>query len=170
MSDLFANSDLATAIISLSAMVVTIVFTLRGLRLQRLQVRNDYLAHVRKWAMEVVAVMSDCVTACELDPEKMNDFFGLRNRLRTRLSELIDTGRWFFENTERGEIGQWKERAFRGLAPEAVSTIKRVNGLIESLNYRETGQNPEKRQLVVDEKKRFVSEIQRILKPSAMAT
>ncbi len=170
MNELLQSTDVVAAIVAVVAMAVTILSARKAYRLHNLQVRNEYLAHVRAWACEVVAVMSESVIACELDPEKVDDFFGLRNDLRTRLSALIDRGRWFYENTAQGEIGQWKERAFRGLAPKVISTIKQVHALVESLNYREADKNTKRRQLIVDAKREFTSEIQEHLKPSAMAT
>ena len=173
MSKVLANPDTIAALVSALVATVAMVFTLlsarKAHRLLRLQVRNEYLAQVREWACEVVAVMNESVTVCELDPTKANDFFALRNNLRTRLSELIDRGRWFYVNTQQGEIGQWKEGAFKGLAPEVISAIKQVLKLVESLNYREKADNSEKRQLIVNEKRKFVSEVQGWLKPSAMA-
>ncbi len=170
MSEIIENVDVLAAVIAFGAMVVTLWSARKALRLQRLQARIAYRSQVRDWASEVVAVMSESVTACELDPEKATDFFGLRNDLRTRLSELIDRGRWFYENTAQGEIGQWKEGAFRGLSPEVISTIKRVFELVESLCYKKKAKNSEKKQQVVDEKRKFVSEIQRLLEPSATAS
>ena len=170
MSEVFANSDVVAALVSVAAMIVTLLSARKALRLQRLQIRIGYRSQVREWACEVVAVMSESVTACELDPEKATDFFGLRNDLRTRLSELIDRGRWFFENTAQGEIGQWKEGAFRGLSPEVLSTIKSVLKLVERLCYKKKAENSEKRQQIVAEKRKFVSEIQRLLQPSATAS
>lgn len=166
---LLSSTDWLATLVAIVAMAVTLRSARRALRLQRVQVRNEYLSQVREWAREVVAVMSESTTACELDPERAIDFFTLRNRLRTRLSELIDRGRWFFENTKQGDIGQWKEGAFRGLAPEVISIMKRVLALVESLDYRKIAENPATRRRIVEEKRQFVSEIQRVLKPSAMA-
>ena len=169
LGEILQNCDFLAAAVAVIAMLMTLWSARKAHRLQRIQVRNEYLTHVREWASEVVKVMSESITACELDPKRACDFFTLRNDLRTHLSELIDRGRWFYENTEKDKIGQWKEGAFSGLATDAISAIKKVHKLVESLDYTETAQNPEKRQLIVDEKRKFVSEIQRLLKPSAMA-
>ena len=110
--------------------------------------------------------MSECVTICELDPEKMSDFFYQKNHLRTQLSSLIDQGRWFFENDTDNGYGLWKQAAYRGIAPQAISCIKEVLLLVEGLDYMKIDSNPCQRQPIVDQKRRFVSEIQEFVEPS----
>ena len=168
MNDILAGSDLVAAGVAIIAMLATLLQARKVYRLQRLQIRIQYRSNVRDWAREVVAVMSECVIVCELDPRKAIGFFSLRNRLRARLSELIDCGRWFYENTDQEDYGQWKEGAFRGLAPKAISEIKTVHKLIEKLNYRQVDANPCKRDLIVTAKRQFASEIQALLQPSSI--
>ena len=121
-----------------------------ALQLRRVDVQQAYRSRVIDWANEVVAIFSECTTLCELDPQRASDFFSERNRLRSRLSELIDRGRWFFENDRNFPHGQEKRRVNR-----------------EKLNYREMSNNSAHREPIVQFKKDFVDEIQRFVQPSA---
>lgn len=140
-----------------------------SLEMQRLSLqrayRQSYRSEVIGWANEVVAVMSECTILCELDPERAPNFFQQRNHLRSRLSELIDRGRWFFKNKRSG-FGHWKEGAYQGIAPEILGYIKDVHKRVEELNYEKTNDNPLQRQRIVDQKRKFVSKIQKFVLPS----
>ena len=155
------------ALVSLVAMGVTIYFSRSNLRVQRFNLRQSYRSRVIDWANEVVAIFSECTTLCELDPQRVSDFFGERNRLRSRLSELIDRGRWFFENDRNFPHGQEKRRVNQGIAPQMIEAVKSVLKEVEKLNYREMNNNPAHREPIVQFKKDFVDEIQRFVQPSA---
>lgn len=158
-------------LISLAATIYSSRRNLRSssaaLQIQRADLQQAYRSRVIDWANEVVAIFSECTTLCELDPQRASDFFGERNRLRTRLSELIDRGRWFFENDRSSEHGQWKRWANQGLAPQTIESIKSVLKKVEQLNYREMSNNLTHREPIVGFKKDFVDEIQRFVQPSA---
>lgn len=164
--------DVVALILSCFAIGLTIYFSIKAKRstdenlaIQKFNVIQLYRSKVINWANEVLAVMSECVTICELDPTRAPDFFGRRNHLRTRLSELIDRGRWFFENDKSTGYGQWKQGAYQGIAPETIDCIKEVLCHVEKLNYREIDSNPSQRQSIVDQKRKFTSEIQEFAEP-----
>ena len=138
----------------------------KSLAVQKFNFQQSYRSAVVGWADEVVAVLSECVTICELDPKRAGNFFDQRNRLRTRLSELIDRGRWFFENGKDSGFGHWKQGAYQGIAPESISCIKTVLLCVEKLNYSEIDDNPSQRKQIVDHKRKFVSEIQDFVQPA----
>lgn len=163
--------NILSATIAVAAMIVTIYFSsqarrtaLKSLAIQQFNAQQSYRLRVTDWANEVVAVMSECVITCELDPGRTSDFFDRRNRLRAQLSGLIDQGRWFFENDKDSGYGQWKEAAYRGIAPQTISCIKEVLFLVEKLNM-EIDSNPNQRQPIVVQKRQFVSEIQEFVGP-----
>ena len=117
------------------------------------------------WASEVIQLMSDSIILCELDPEKMNgsEFFDLRNQTRSKYMELIDRGRWFYTNEKGNEYGQWKEGAYRGIAPRVISYIKDALGYIEKLSYTKKAYTPYDKYLrdeIVACKRLFTSAIQ----------
>ena len=157
--------DIAGVVIALVNLFAFIYFSWRAWKLQNFLAKQAYASRVMDWGTEVVATMSECTTICELDPGRAGDFFDRRNHLRTRLSELIDRGRWFFENYDKVRFGLWKPGAYQGIAPNVISRIKCVHKYVEELNYREIGQNPSLRQKIVDQKRKFVSEIQVFVRP-----
>ena len=157
--------ELAALVIASVNLIVLVYFSTRARKLQHFLAKQAYASRVMDWATEVVANMSECTTICELDPGRAGDFFDRRNQLRTRLSELIDRGRWFFENEDKVRFGLWKPGAYQGIAPNAISRIKCVLKYVEKLNYKEIGQNPCLRQEIVDQKRKFVSEIQDFVRP-----
>ncbi|MDE2692344.1 MAG: hypothetical protein OXI49_17760 [Acidobacteriota bacterium] len=161
------------AVVAFLSMVCSILFAgraevkaRRNLSLREFEIQQAYRARVIEWANEVVAVMSVATIMCELDPARVPDFFSQRNVIRTKLSELIDRGRWFFENDKSSDYGTWKEDAYQGLSPAAISHIKKVEQLISGLNYKEADHNPCQRPLIVSEKRAFVSEIQKFAGPA----
>jgi len=166
---------IVAAAISLCGMCVTIYMSYRTIRtsslelkIQNFNLQQSYRGMVIAWANEVVSVLSECTTLCELDPQRAPDFFSERNRLRTRLSELIDRGRWFFENDKSTGYGQWKRGANQGIAPRTLSIVKSVlKDHVEKINYREVDDNRAHREPIVQLKKDFVDEIQQFVRPDA---
>ena len=138
----------------------------KSLAIQKFNFQQSYRSAVVGWADEVVMVMSECVTICELDPERVGNFFDQRNRLRTRLSELIDRGRWFFENDKVSGFGHWKQGAYQGISPKTISCIKDVLYYVERLHYLKKSCNDSQRQPIVNLKRNFVSEIQDFVQPA----
>lgn len=141
------------------------IFTKR-VAILKFNFQQSYRLAVVDWAEKVVVIMSECVTICELDPAKAENFFNQRNRLRTKLSELIDRGRWFFENDKSSGFGHWKQGAYQGISPTTISCIKDVLYCIEKLDYSEKSCNSSQRQPIVNLKRSFVSEIQDFLQPA----
>jgi hypothetical protein len=96
---------------------------------QQLQVaglKQQYFVGLQAWSKEVVTAMSEAISLCYLDPKKMpaNEFFNRRHSLYSRLSALMDEGRWFFPNLQHVEIEQSKDKAFRGVRQEVLNTIE----------------------------------------------
>ncbi len=119
------------AVISLIGMCVTIFVSCRNLRatksaleLQHFNATQSLRDKVRAWGGDALAVLSEATILCELDPARAQDSFERRNQIRSRLSELIDRGRWFFENDKSTGYGAWKRPANQGLAPPAIDLLK----------------------------------------------
>lgn len=164
--------NVLAVMLSLFAIIIASYFsrkakrsTEENLAIQKFNVMQSYRFKVVDWANEVLAVMSECVTICELDPERAPNFFGQRNCLRTRLSELIDRGRWFFENDKSSGYGHWKQGPYQGIAPRTIECVKEVLRRVEKLNYEKIDSNPSQRQPIVDLKRDFTDEIQKFAEP-----
>ncbi len=167
-----------SAAISMIAMSVSVVFSLaawaatrRQIRLQQFQMRQDLRNHVRAWADEVVAVLQDGITHCFIykqnpDGAVMSLHF---TTLAGKISELIDRGRWHFENDKENGFGRWKEGAYQGLAPKAISVLKEAHGYFVGAAISPPG-NPCRhdhlRENLTARKRTFVSEVQDFVQPS----
>lgn len=68
------------------------------LNMQVLSWKQEYFADMVKWADEVSDTLSEIIHLCECDPQRMQDFFNQRIRIRSKISSLLDRGRVFFPN------------------------------------------------------------------------
>ena len=167
-----------STVIALVAMIMSGGFSLIACRetkkqgrLQRFQARQNLRNHARAWADEVVANMQDGITQCfiyERNPD--NAVASLQfTRLAGKMSELIDRGRWHFENDKASGFGEWKEGAYQGLAPEAIHVMKKAHGYLVSaaVNPSDTSYDyGDLRTNLTMHKREFVSEVQDFVQPS----
>ena len=78
MSATWNLDGFAGALVALIAMLITLRSARRALQMHRLPARTECFAHVREWARDVVAVMSESVVACDFDPKRAPDLFAFR--------------------------------------------------------------------------------------------
>ena len=172
------DAQVGSAAIAIVAMVVSAVFSLaawvatrRQIRLQRFQARQDLRNHARAWADEVVAVLQDGITHCFIYKQNPDGAVTSLHftRLAGKLSEFIDRGRWHFENDKDSGFGRWKEGAYQGLAPEAISVLKKAHGYLVGAAIHPP-ENPcchdHLRENLTVQKRAFVSEVQDFVQPS----
>ena len=128
------NVDTLSAAIALVAMLVSAVFSAiavsasrKQLRLQRWQARQDLRNHTRAWAEEVVEVLQDGITHCFIFQKGLEDKATSLHftQLAGKISELIDCGRWHFENDKRSGYGRWKEGAFPRIGTEGDQYLEK---------------------------------------------
>ena len=159
-------------------MLISVVFSLiaraatkRQIRLQKFHARQDLRNHARVWADEVVEVLQDGITHCfiyEQNPDAASASLHF-TKLAGKMSELIDRGRWYFENDKSTGFGRWKEGAYQGLAPEAIHVLKKAHEyLVGAAN-----DPPERlcchdhlRKNLITQKREFVTKVQDFVQPS----
>lgn len=164
---------IVAAAISFIGMCVTILVALKNrkstrasLEIQHFNATQAVRTAVREWGDEVLAVLSEATILCELDPARTTNFFEKRNIIRSRLSELADRGRWFFENDKKSGYGSWNGKENQEIAPVVIDKIKEaLKDHVEKLNYKEINGNPSHRQPIVDLKKDIVAIIQQFISP-----
>ena len=124
-------------VLSIAAAVVSGVFSFRALRAQadayRVQVmgvRNQYFAELRRWADDACDLLSSALHLCDLNPKKCQSpsFFDRRLEVLSRLSGVIDRGRWFFPNDQQAGVGTDKLEAFQGYRHGAQQLGKSLPG------------------------------------------
>ena len=127
-------------------------------------VRNQYFRELCKWADETCDLLSQALHLCDLDPAKCHgpSFFDRRHAVLTRLSGLIDRGRWFFPNERADERGSHKEAAFQGYRHKVIHSLVHIwsDGWTTARLP-----NKELRRGMEAKKRVFVSEVQRVLNP-----
>lgn len=136
-------------------------------RLSATGVAGDWLRDLRAWASEAIDVLSEA-TYCM--PKAMNSLsesekqFGVR--CRSRLSALIDRGRFLLPNERESEYGNLKPGAYQGLrhpALDALVAAERIlDGNIELFSF------PNEKEALVGVRREFVSIVQSILDPRSM--
>lgn len=127
---------------------------------------RHFNSDLRKWADEVIEQMTIAVFLCDLDPSKDEmAFYNSRHELRTRLSALLDRGKFFLPNIDKDHHGQHKESAYRGFRSTTLDKVLECQNLVGELNYKNQLPNLSLRQKIVDTKKKFVSAISEELDP-----
>ena len=161
---------------ALSALVAVISFLLsratvrRQVAMQIENFRNQRDNSLISWANDCIVGIADVQRHCRDIKNGLlvgHDERQAASELRARLSVLLDTGRLFFPNqpeaTEDESVGA--EVAYSGQAHEAIDALYRVYRVVSDLG-REAGLNaPEAVQVVVAERRRFVSEVFRSIDP-----
>ena len=175
--DPLTSSSMST-VIALVAMIMSGGFSLiayretrKQVRLQRFQARQELRNHARAWADEVVENMQDGITHCFI--YKRNPDYAVASlqftRLAGKLSELIDRGRWHFENNKDNCFGEWKEGAYQGLAPKAIHFMKQAHELLAAAAVKPPGTSCDYdnlRRNLTRKKRDFVSTVQNFVQPS----
>jgi hypothetical protein len=168
-----AKISMFAAFISAGAATFTIYFAFKNFRRETINQtltyvtsKQKYFEDLRKWADELTDILSEAVHLCELDPKRVvgEAFFDRRMRIRTALSSMIDRGRWFFPNVDSGEHGRDKPLAFRGYRHEVLDSLVMAYNQLTELNYK-TGGDAHCRGILVQAKRQFVSQIQKVLDP-----
>ena len=172
------SPDIWSAGIAVLAMIVSSCFatvaimsTRRGIALQRFQARQEMRNRAAAWADQVVEILQDGITKCFLYKQDPNEGHPKRHftLLAGKTSELIDRGRWHFENDRESGFGMWKEGGYQGLAPKTISILKRAHGDLVGAAIKP----PERdccwdhlRDTLTKAKRAFVSEVQDFVQPS----
>jgi hypothetical protein len=139
----------------------------------RLQARDwsmQYFEGVRSWAEDVTLAITQAMHLSNIQDQKLRE--EECNRIRSRLSSAIDTGRWFFPNKFETEYGKGKPPAYRGVrrrvldhVVEAYGAIRTVPGCIDHKTAKTDPGTKAAYAKLERAKRKFVSEIQEILNP-----
>lgn len=135
----------------------------------QISVQLQYYAQLRSWADQAVDLLSEAaflaICSPTLMPEAPNDFFTKRGEMMAALSALGDRGRWFLPNNNPEKHGREKPEAYQGFRQEALDCLMEAYKLLGRFNIKTGAGNTDLRQPLVDVKRAFVSEIQKVLEP-----
>ncbi len=163
------------ALISLSSAFISWYYARRTVENTKLSqflqfsgLKRQYFSQLQGWAKEVVETISDAISLCYLDPQQLPEkqFFYKRHELYSKLSSLLDEGRWFFPNLQSVKE-QNKEEAFKGIRQDVLNAIAETIHFVTQINYVEQSNNKEiGKEYIVKSKRLFVTEIQKVLNPA----
>src|SRR4051794_14260704 len=77
----------------------------------------------RGWASEAVDLLAEASYSCAADAREEGGHHVEHHPCRSRLSALIDRGRFLLPNERDGEYGSHKPRAYRGLRHQALDAL-----------------------------------------------
>jgi len=139
--------------------------TQKKVQVLSLQHRTD--ADLRKWAEEVSDRMTEAIFLCALDPKRLSEgeFFRKRHLLRTKLSALVDRGRWFLPNIPDGDYGMEKPVAYRGHRHQSLDCVIETFRIVSEFDCHDQTPNKKIQPELIKAKRDFVTEIQTILNP-----
>ena len=125
----------------------------------------EQYSELRKWSEEVIKIMTENSTFCELDPDRIEKgvLFDKYLKINNDLSFLLDKGRLFLPSTNEDEVGLNKPGAYRGLRQPALSKLAAFIELALQLNYLDQASNKELQRALNDKKCEFVAEVQTVL-------
>lgn len=140
-----ALSTLAAAIFS-----VVIAHMLRRRERQRyaLDAFDNYRRELLAFSNEVIVTMSEGEALIKCDPSQsptravvQQRFVDQRLELMSRLSALVDRGRFFFPNHEIGQVGQHKGEGNRGARDPVLNRILAAHFVLKAVNYHDFKRN-----------------------------
>lgn len=92
--------------------------------LQALDWTSQYFESVRSWASEASYCISKLIHLSLIKDDRLRMEIWFSNR--SKLSALIDTGRWYFPNSFEKEFGTDKPIAYRGIRQEVLEILVRA--------------------------------------------
>ena len=160
--------------ISVTAAIISLISALisaRNLRMseEKFQMdafkwQRDYFSEMGKWADSCLDNLSEATHLCDVDPGRSVDFYKTRLSLMSKISALIDRGRFFFPNYE-ADYGNKKLPSNQGYRHEVLDALVLTYRLLKRLDYSAHTPNHELRDQFVEQKRLFTYHIQRIVNP-----
>ena len=156
----------ATAVV---ALVVSLMKNRRDTELAVTKWKKEYFSDMVKWSDECIMLLSEALHLCDLDPKRCEagGFYASRHLLLVKLSAQIDKGRWFFPNYVVDHHGQDNEEAFRGYRHEVLDGLVLAYWSLKDLDYQDKAKNTDPRKRILQAKRSFTSEIQKVLSPKS---
>jgi hypothetical protein len=114
----------------------------RARKIQTLMAWNSYREPIRKFADEVIEVLSKVEGLCETNPKiKQQDFWDKYNEYLTEISCLRDKGKLLLPNHFPNSYGTTKSSAYRGIRQSALDCLKAAFYITAAINFKEFANN-----------------------------
>ena len=137
------------------------------LDIQKAQIKQEYRAELRAWASEAVEAMRTAQAICETEVSGVGSPETEAQKIKVRISSLIDRGRWFFPNVDTSSYGVDKLPAFRGFRPIVLDALVDVYRSIDVKAQTDTEGDKSTINKIEKSIKMFVDEVQKVVGPTA---
>ena len=137
---------------------------------EAINMTTQYVSNIIEWGDSVVLSMTEGAQICKISSDSDRETKCLE--VRTRLSYLIDTGRWYFPNSFHNDVGTSKPNAYRGYRQpildyvvEAYKTLDQTPLFIGDKDSSDSVSSRLSRNELINLKREFTSCIQDVLDP-----
>lgn len=160
--------------ISICISVASVLIALWNFRREQLNQRitaakwkREFFIDLLKWSDESILLLSESHHLCDLYAAHKEEsrLCETQHLLRIKLSAQIDRGRWFFPNYSPEKYGHHKPPAYRGYRPTVLDSLVLTYDAVTSFNSNEIGQIPTARKHIEQARRKFTSEVQKVLNP-----
>jgi hypothetical protein len=157
------------AVVAFCAMIATLWFSRRNLKLQLVATELKYFEDFQKWADQLADALTEAEHLCDLDPKQVagEPFFDRRHRLQITISSMVDRGRWFFPNIVTDDHGADKEPGYQGYRPKLLDGPVDAYNCLKKLDCQQRENNQSIRKDLTKAKREFVGQVQKILDPTS---
>jgi len=141
----------------------SVAFTIKQ---QQSAFRLAWVQQVVSWAKECIRVMSSVGEF--LTDSSLNDYdrAQIRYDALSKLTSLIDEGRFVFENNRKTSFGKEKPSAYQGYRPRVLDFLVESYNILNGIDHSIVNEADVKYKRIVELKRRFVSDIQLVISPN----
>ncbi|MBE7541467.1 MAG: hypothetical protein M9913_08905 [Bryobacteraceae bacterium] len=126
--------------------------------------QNEVIAHLRGWCDRVIAILAEAIDLIQRDSNSLGEANeSYRSSLLTKLSGLIDQGRFHFPNSDQDIYGQHKHQPFRGFRSPVLDLLVISFALIDSRPSQDKEANELRLYALVHLKRTYIDAIYRVI-------
>jgi hypothetical protein len=157
-------SEVVTSCLALIAVAISVWAYVANDRRAHADFRRAWLEHVFSWSTDAIGQMA--IVTTKLHNVSRGDTENFIDQ-ETKISELIDTARFIWENHSPEQFGPDKPKAYRGYRPLFLDYMVYTHDLCRKARSGFTAVEANRLEKeVINWRRRFVSEIQSIIDPA----
>lgn len=154
---------IVSVIVAVAAAAIAWVAARRAERLTTLATTFEWQRDLRAWAGEVIETLAAASYKCGFEDEEASKHAAELRECRTKLSALIDRGRFFLPNIPDPRLGTSKPAAYRGWRHGALDSIVAAERVLSGSEGH--GRYQDREAALIAMRREFVSAIHQILGP-----
>jgi hypothetical protein len=136
--------------------------------MQQYTSKEYYFSILRTWADQVLHTLSEAVDFAKADWKEgaESQFFKKRKHLRFKLATFLTEGHELFPNLHTEEVGNCKEKAFRGHREEILNSLLSSWDAVTNLTSIDEKGRDIRREELIAAKRVFDRQVQSVLDPA----